>query len=281
MLDRFSKVIEGLDHAECVAWAPDGFIYAGGEAGQIYRCRLDGSSEVVANTSGRLLGLALDHGGRIYACDALRHEVVRVDPRDGSVESYSNGTPDRPMRLPNYPAFDTAGNLYVTDSGGRFGHDGVIFRIAPGGEATVWLEELSWFPNGCCLSAEGDALLVIETDRFAVSRVPIRADGSPGTPELVAELPLSVPDGIAVAADGSLFVATYRPDAIFRISRDGDVSVFAEDPLGWVLCGPANLAFGGPELRRLAVSSLAHRHVAVGDVDVAGVPLCYPQLSEH
>jgi gluconolactonase len=279
MLERFSKVIDGLDHAECVAWAPDGLIYAGGEAGQIYRCRLDGSFEVIANTSGRILGLALDLDGRIYACDALRHEVVRIDPRSGSVEPYSNGTEDHPMRLPNYPAFDTNGNLYVTDSGGRFGHDGIVFRVAPGGKATVWLEELSRFPNGCCLSAGGDALLVIETDRFGVSRVPIRADGSAGTPELVAELPLSVPDGIAVAADGSLFVATYRPDAIFRIAPDGEVSVFAEDPLGWVLCGPANLAFGGPGLRRLAVSSLAHRHVAVGDVDVPGIPLYYPPVN--
>ena len=31
----------GLDHAECIAWGCDGYAYAGGEAGQIYRIDLE------------------------------------------------------------------------------------------------------------------------------------------------------------------------------------------------------------------------------------------------
>ena len=30
----------GLDHPECIAWGCDGYAYAGGEAGQIYRIDL-------------------------------------------------------------------------------------------------------------------------------------------------------------------------------------------------------------------------------------------------
>jgi gluconolactonase len=278
MRDRFKRLLDGVDHAEGVAWAPDGVIYAGGEAGQVYRASLDGSLDQIATTGGRVLGLALDAAGRIYACDARRHEVLRIDPADGSVEPYSAGTPDRPMRLPNYPAFDDAGNLYVTDSGGRFANDGLIFRVAPGGAAAVWSQDLPHFPNGCCLNRQGDALLVLETDRPGVYRLPIGADGSAGAPELMARLPGGVPDGIAAAEDESFYVASYRPDVIHRVTSDGDVDVFAEDALGWFLAGPTNIAFGGPDLRHLVVANLGSRHLSIGAMDVAGIALRYPAL---
>lgn len=34
--------VDGLDHAEGVAWEPAGFLYAGGESGPIYRVTVDG-----------------------------------------------------------------------------------------------------------------------------------------------------------------------------------------------------------------------------------------------
>ena len=36
-----SVFLDGLDHPEGVAWGPDGFIYAGGEIGQIYRINIE------------------------------------------------------------------------------------------------------------------------------------------------------------------------------------------------------------------------------------------------
>ena len=32
-----SVLVDGLDHVEGIAWGLDGYCYAGGEAGQIYR----------------------------------------------------------------------------------------------------------------------------------------------------------------------------------------------------------------------------------------------------
>jgi sugar lactone lactonase YvrE len=277
MLDRFSTIADGLDHPEGVASGVDGAVYAGGEAGQVYR--VDGDAFVqFASTDGSLYGVTLDADGNVFGCDFGRAEVVRVTPT-GEVGSYSKGTNERPMRVPNFAAFDDAGNLYVTDSGDWRGDDGLIFRITPDGETSVWAEDARAFPNGCCLTAEGDALLVVQTTARRVVRLPIRTDGSAGSMESVVDLPGSLPDGIALAVDGTMFVGCYRPDRVWKIPPGGSPEILAEDPDGVTFNQPANVAFIGPELDRLCISSLGGWALVAGDVDVTGLPLRYPSLA--
>ena len=38
---QISVFVEGLDHPEGIAWGLDGYAYAGGEAGQVYRIDVD------------------------------------------------------------------------------------------------------------------------------------------------------------------------------------------------------------------------------------------------
>jgi gluconolactonase len=275
-LDRFRQAVHGLDHPEGVAWGPDGCIYAGGEGGQIYRATPDGALDEICNTGGFMLGIALDGRGRIYACDYINRAVVRVN--GSTVASYSTGPPDRPFQLPNFPAFAEDGTLYVTDSGERFAEEGSIVRIAPGGAAETWSTALTAFPNGCCLDATGTRLYVLETDTASLNAVPVLDDGSAGEPVLIAELPRTVPDGIACAADGSLYVSCYRPDAIYRVGLDGNVELVAQDPLGWIFSGPTNIAFGGTDLGQIVTTNLAQRHLTIGELGVRGLPLRYPDV---
>ncbi|MEX2203053.1 MAG: SMP-30/gluconolactonase/LRE family protein, partial [Actinomycetota bacterium] len=86
------------------------------------------------------------------------------------------------------------------------------------------------------------------------------------------------PDGIALAEEGSMFVGCYRPDTIFRVSPDGSVAVFAEDPDGVILNQPTNVAFAGQGLSRLVVSSLGGWSLIAADASVGGLPLRYPTL---
>ena len=269
----FAQLAEGLDHSEGLAWDPrTGVIYAGGEAGQVYRVTLDGLITEVATTGGSLLGLVVDGAGRIYCCDADRGEVVRVDPGSGAVEAYSR----LPMVCPNAACFDDAGNLYVTQSGDTKADNGSIVRVAPGGETTIWSSDLPRYPNGICLAADGRSLYVAESYLPGVSRVPIEPDGSAGRPELVCELPRSVPDGVAFDADGTLYVSCYRPDRIYRMRAGEAPAVLADDWEGVVLNAPTNVAFVGAELDRLAVANVGEVTLVIGDVGRAWAAAALP-----
>jgi gluconolactonase len=276
-LDDFETLATGLDHPEGVAVAPDGSLFAGGEAGQIYRVGVGGAVDEIASTGGFIYGVVVDGSGDVFGCDFGKAAVVRVSAT-GEVATYSNGTAGRPMRVPNFAAFDDGGNLYVTDSGEWGDDDGIVYRIAPGGATEVWTEATPRFPNGCCLTAGGEALLVVESHGRAVVRITIEDDGSAGRPEPVVDLSGSQPDGIALAEDGTMFVGCYRPDRIYRIPPGGAVEVFADDPDGVVLNQPANVAFSGPNLDRLVVSSLGGWSLVAAPADVRGLPLRYPSV---
>ena len=278
MLDRLETIATGLDHPEGVAWGPDGRVYAGGEAGQIYAIDEGGAVEVVASTGGFMYGVTLDGDGNVFACDFGRAEIVRISS-DGAITAVSRGTSDHPIRVPNFTAFDDAGNLFVTDSGAWGADDGLVLRIDPHGVTEVWTQLVPGFPNGCCLSADGDALLVVESSRRRVVRVPIGSDGAAGAPESVAELTGSQPDGVALATDGTMFVGCYRPDRVWRIPPDGAPEVLLDDPDGVSLNQPANVAFVGAGLDRLAISSLGGWSLVALDVGVTGLPLRMPRLA--
>ena len=97
-----SILVDGLDHAEGIAWGLDGYCYAGGESGQVYRIDVE-RKEVhqFADTGGFVLGLALDSNHNVYACDTVNRAVMKITP-DGAVSTYSTGAPDEPFATPNF-----------------------------------------------------------------------------------------------------------------------------------------------------------------------------------
>jgi gluconolactonase len=277
-IENFAPFAEGLDHPEGVTVGPDGAIYAGGEAGQIYRVDLNGEWEQIATTGGFLLGLCLDGDGAIYACDLRLGSVQRIAP-DGTVSCYSSGTPDRPMAVPNYPVFDAAGTMYVSDSGAWKERGGCLYRVRPGGATEVIGKGLEAFPNGMALHPDGSQLYVVLSNLPGVVSLALGADGSVGAPQTVVELPRTVPDGLAFDVDGNLYIACYTPDVIYRLSPEGELSILAEDWESVTFATPTNIVFAGPDRRTLVVASLSRWHLTKGEMPVAGAPLHYPIIA--
>lgn len=277
MLDLFDELTGGLNHPEGVAWNPvDGLVYAGGESGELYAVALEGGARQVASSGGSMLGIAVDGSGRVYACDAGKGEIARLDPATGELETYARGPGGVALDTPNVAAFGPDGALYVTCSGEDGRPD--IVRIAPGGAAESWSTDVDAYPNGCVVTPDGAGLVVVEARAQRVVRVPILADGSAGRPKILAALPETDPDGIALAADGAYWVTLYRPDGLVRIDPRGAVETMVDDRLASVLDAPTNLAWVGDDLQLAVVANVGDRFLAIADLGVAGAPLHHPEV---
>jgi gluconolactonase len=264
-MPRIDLLVRGLDHPEGVAWDPaSGALWAGGEAGQLYRVDLAARDwHEAARAPGFVLGLAVDGRGRVaVCCDSLC-----VLDGDG-VRMLHGG-----FTLPNYPAFGPDGTLWVSDSGTWERDDGRVFRLDADGTLEQFSERLPHFPNGCAVSPDGRHLWMVE------SRIPTvnRFDLATGEVDEVTRLDGTVPDGIALTDDGGVVVSCYRPDRIVHVDRDGIVSVVAEDRQGTHLAAPTNVVFVGPERDRLVSANLGRWHLTVvEDTGLRGVPLHHP-----
>jgi gluconolactonase len=275
-LERLETFAEGLDHAEGICQTLDGTLYVGGELGQLYRIEDDDTPTELLRTGGFFLGLAADAVGRVYAVDTGHRCVWRIDSAGGEPERFSTGSAARPFVNPNWGAFGPDGSYYLSDSGAWGAGDGCLWRVPPGGEAAIWSQESRAFPNGLAVSPDGTCIYVLESYPGALVAYDIRGDGSAGSRRLLHDLDPAVPDGVALAADGSMFIACYRPDVIFRWSEADGLRTFAEDPRGTVLAAPTNVVFAGPMRDQIVVPNLGRWHLTRMPAGVTGASLHYP-----
>jgi gluconolactonase len=260
-----------LDHPEGLAVHRDGSVWCGGERGQIYRIEADGSSiEQIASSDGFSHGMAFDREDNLYVCDLKLAAVMKLDTKSGALERFADGADGRGINISNYPAFDVAGNLYVSDSHAFKEPGPGIFRFSPDGSGEVWYGEPIDFANGLTLSPDGVHLYVAETFGHAIFRVPIEEDGSAGAREEVAHLPGVLPDGLAFDTAGNLYVACYEPSQVLRVALDGTVARLIWDEEAHLLCHPTNLAFRG---NVLFTTNLGRWHITAIDTAAEGLPL--------
>lgn len=267
-------VADGLDHPECVLYHPDGSVWAGGEAGQIYRINTDSSVDVVANTGGFILGIALSPKKDWMAiCDLKKKCVWRLDMRTYTLTVFAHGVSGYAFNIPNYACFDSTGNLFVSESGAFRKTEGKILKFRPDGVGVIWHPGPFNFANGIALDANEKFLYVVCTFSPAIERIAVSVNGLAGERETFAAFDKIVPDGIAVDTQGNLLVSCYAPNAILRISPDRSVTTLVDDWEAHTLCNPTNIAFGGPEFDKLYVSNLGRWHISVFDPEIRGLPL--------
>lgn len=274
-LDQISVLIDDLDHVEGVAVHPDGHIWAGGEAGQIYKISPDGSSvEEIANTGGFVLGIAFSPGAKWLAvCDNKKHCVWKLEMKNYHLSLFAEGAENHRFNIPNYPVFDTGGNLYVSESGAFREKIGKILKFNADGEARVWHAGPFNFTNGMALSLDEQYLYVVCTWLPGVERIKINEDGSAGERSVFVTLPQTCPDGAAFDAEGNLYVSCYAPNRIYRVTPAQEVSLLIDDWEAHTLSNPTNIAFGGEHFDQLYTSNLGRYHVNQINFGVRGAPL--------
>jgi sugar lactone lactonase YvrE len=125
------------------------------------------------------------------------------------------------------------GYLHVIDL------DGAVRTVADG----VWLT------NGLGVSPDGTRLYHSDSHADLVRVYDVHADGSVGPWRVFAKLGGALPDGLAVAADGSVWVAAAHGGCVIVFEPDGSERRRLAVPLPMV----TSVCFGGSDLRDLYV----------------------------
>jgi sugar lactone lactonase YvrE len=261
-LTRISIFADGLDHPECVTVHPDSSVWAGGEAGQIYRISADGSQvdEIARMKGGFILGLAIHPSGEwLIACDLKNHCLWRIETRTGRSELFAMTAGQHEIVIPNSVCFDMNERIFVSESGLPKKRLGKIMVFNYEGRGEVWHRGPFDFANGIALDPEEQHLYVVESFLPGISRVEIRDDGSAGKRQLVTKLPRTIPDGIAFDHRGVLHATCYTPSRIYRIVN-GKASVLVDDWETHLLAFPTNIAFASKD--ELLVANLGRWHIS-------------------
>ena len=229
MADAMSAVLEttqaerlatGFVFTEGPLWHPDGFYYfVDVRASMLYRVTPGRPHEVVREKTGGGNGTTFDLQGRLVLCEGDNRRVVR-QAADGRFEVLMDRFEGKRLNRPNDVVCRSDGSIYFTDPGLRVPlaerevpHAGV-YRVAPDG--AVGLVADFEYPNGLAFSPDERRLYV--------------TDG--------------VPDGMKVDVEGRVYCT--GPGGTWVFAPDGARLGIIRTPEV-----PANLAFGGPDLRTL------------------------------
>lgn len=267
-------VADGLDHPECVIYHPDGSLWAGGEAGQIYRISSEGKVTEVANTGGFTLGMALSpKRDWLAVCDLKKKCIWRLELNSFALSCLTTGATDHAFNIPNFICFDRDENFYVSESGAFRKMGGKILKFDANGKGYVWCHGPFNFSNGMAIDSSGAFIYVVCTFAPCIERVEINPDGSAGRREVYVTFHEVVPDGIAFDVDGNLLVSCYAPNKIFKVLPDRSIHVLIEDWEAHTLCNPTNIAFGGKSFDDLYVANLGRWHISRIRLETKGLPL--------
>jgi gluconolactonase len=226
------QLASGLGFPEGPAVMGDGrIVICDGNTGELL-AYAGGAVSRYALTGGSPWGTVLGSDGAIYVTQGGNvpgsgdtgavSGIQRVQP-DGTVELLFSEVAGHTLYGPNDLAFGPDGRLWFTESGSEqdFRFDvrapGRLYVVGPDGTGEMVLERPDVYPNGIAFDAQ-QRLYWTESAAHRVCRL---EDGEAAT---FCQLPdTHVPDGMAFAADGRLFVCTTISQGITVVSPDGAV----------------------------------------------------------
>ena len=262
MADNLSAIVEsseaerlatGFVFTEGPLWHPDGFYYfVDVRKSMFYRLTPGGKPEVIRENTGEGNGTTFDLEGRLIMCEGGNRRITRTGA-DGKLEVLCDRYESKRLNRPNDVVCRSDGSIYFTDPGLRVPLAerelpyAAIYRIDPSGAVSM-LADFE-YPNGLAFSPDERTLYVANT-RWAqyIHALEIGADGAMVRRRIFADMSSDetdgVPDGMKVDVQGRVYCT--GPGGTWVFTPDGTRLGIIRTPEV-----PANLAFGGPDLRTL------------------------------
>ena len=275
----------GLTRPEGVMALDDGSIYTADGYGRCARIDSGGCTTFFGCLDGLPNGICIDPQGNCIVANLGNGEVQSV-AHSGEHTVLMTEAQGRPMPTPNFPFWDFADRLWVSNSTENPdvdaalqspAPDGCLVMIAPNQPPKIVAEGI-YFANGVAVDAAEEYVYVAETMQRRVLRYRINADDSVGRAEVYGPAilgPADYPDGIAFDEAGNLWVAFPAANAIGFIDRHGKLEIFIQDVRGTTIRRPANICFGGEGRRTAFIGSLGGTNVPYFEVPHPGVRLVH------
>jgi gluconolactonase len=266
------RLATGFIFTEGPLWHPEGFYtFVDIRKSTLHRLTPGKPPELVRDNTGEGNGTTFDLQGRLVICEGGNRRVTRWSSV-GRSEVLMDRYEGKRLNRPNDVVCKSDGSLWFTDPGLRVPlaerelSSAGIYRIAP--EGTTSMVADCEYPNGLAFSPDERTLYVANT-RWTqyIHAFELDASGAVVRRRIFADMSSDetdgVPDGMKVDVDGRVYCTgpggtwVFAPDGVrLGIIRTPEV--------------PANLAFGGPDLRTLFFT--ARTSVYTRRVKVPGQP---------
>ncbi|GAA3524515.1 SMP-30/gluconolactonase/LRE family protein [Aeromicrobium panaciterrae] len=214
-----------LDGPEDVVVDRHGNIYCGDRRGYLWRIPgAEGEPELLARVGGHPLGVAVDADDNVLICVAGMgmYQVSQTGAVSGvSTEvrrTWYRVNDDSAIRLADDLDVTDDGIVYFSDASTRFDGDeffldliesrpnGRLLSYDPStGKTSVELRNYA-FPNGVCISHDGQSVLINSSNLYRIDRYWIKGPKKGQLEPFAVNLP-GIPDNINRASDGTYWVA--------------------------------------------------------------------------
>jgi len=266
------RLATGFVFTEGPLWHPDGFYYfVDVRSSVLYRIVPGRAPEVVRDKTGGGNGTTFDLERRLVLCEGDKRRVTRM-AADGRIDVLMDRYEGKRLNRPNDVVCKSDGSIYFTDPGLRvplaereLPYAGVYRVMRDGSTSLVADFE---YPNGLAFSAD-ERLLYVANTRWAqyIHVLELDAAGRMVRRRIFADMSSDetdgVPDGMKVDTEGRVFCT--GPGGTWVFSPEGKRLGIIRTPEV-----PANLAFGGPDLRTLFLT--ARTSVYTLRVKAPGIP---------
>lgn len=246
--------------------------------GRVFRVAPDGRPTRVAEYRGEPNGLKIHRDGRIFIADHEQGLLV-LDPATGRTSVALDRPYAERFKGLNDLLFARNGDCYFTDQGESDQRDptGRLFRWRTTGELDCLLDCVP-SPNGLALTPDESILYLAVTRGNAIWRVPLASIGGLtvgrlglGRVGIWVQMSGGVgPDGMAMDVEGRVAVAHPGMGSVWVFDRRGE-------PVRRIRCvegiRPTNVAYGGPDMKRLYITEADSGTVQTAELDVPGLSL--------
>jgi len=245
---------EGFIFPESPRWHRGSFYCCSIDEGRLFKLSMDGSKEVFLESPDRISGWVFpdENSDDLIITAGKARKLFRVV--DGEHYEFADLSELASYRI-NDMVRTAGGTCFVGSINYVFGDiplaqapDSPLLRVSPSGEVEIATRDMG-FANGMVISPDGRSMIVADTTRECLHEYALTEDDQIQSASIYAHIPGSVPDGIALDAEGAVWVATR--DRVYRVLRGGEIT----DEVDMGTTEATACMLGGPDGRTLLITA--------------------------